>query len=289
MQTPDYLTIEPYGVSLSRFHSYLLGSVAPRPIGFASTLDTQGRPNLAPFSYFNVFSTRPPILILGPNRAGQTGIQKDTAINAFNTFELVVNVVSYDLVQQMNIASAPYPSGVDEFVHSGLTPIPSEKVKAFRVKESPVQLECKVTKFVSLGSTGGSGNLIISEVLLMHIDKRVLDENGNIDPRKIDLVGRMGADYYCRTTDLFELPKPSGNNIIGWTGLPDSVKNSSILTGNDLGKLAHVTAFPTEGEIQAFQKQHADRLRNEADVHRFAQELLQENRLDEAWMALLGK
>ena len=284
----EFLTIEPYGLALSQFHGYLLGSVAPRPIALVGTLDAQGRPNLAPFSYFNVFSTRPPVLILGPNRAGQTATQKDTAMNAFNTFEVVVNVVNYDMVQQMNISSAPYPVGTDEYKASGLTPIPSEKVKPFRVKESPVQLECKVREFVSLGSSGGAGNLIICDVLLMHINTEVMDENGKIDPRKMDLVGRLGGDWYCRTMDLFELPKPAGDHIIGWQGLTDDIRNSKILSGNDLGKLAQITTFPNREQVQAFWNDLQTDAGSVDEIHLLAKEFLQKNQVNEAWMVLLG-
>ena len=256
--TQNYITIDPQGTRLAEMHGYLLGAVGPRPIALASTVDREGNPNLAPFSYFNVFSTRPPILIIAPNRSGKTGMNKDTARNAFDTFEVVVNVISYSIVQQINLASASFAQGINEFEKSGLTGISSLAVKPLRVKESPVQLECKVREFISLGAAGGAGNLIICDVVLMHISESILDENGKISPQKLDLVGRMGGDWFVRTgneqgkdSPLFVLPKPP-NDIIGYDALPKSLLNSEILTANDLGKLAHATRIMDDQEVQTY-------------------------------------
>lgn len=256
--TQNYITIDPQGTHLTDMHGYLLGAVGPRPIALASTVDREGKPNLAPFSYFNVFSTRPPVLIIAPNRSGKTGMNKDTARNAFDTFEVVVNVINYSIVQQINLASASFAQGINEFEKSGLTGIPSLMVKPLRVKESPVQLECKVREFISLGATGGSGNLIICDVVLMHISESILDENKKISPHKLDLVGRMGGDWFVRTgneqgkdSPLFALPKPP-NDIIGYDALPKSLLNSEILTANDLGKLAHATHILDDKDVQIY-------------------------------------
>jgi flavin reductase (DIM6/NTAB) family NADH-FMN oxidoreductase RutF len=203
------MTITPGSIKTAQLHAYLLGSVSPRPICFASTIDSDGNANLSPFSFFNVFSANPPILVFSPARSGRTGESKDTYKNVKEVAEVVINVVTYNMVQQMSLASSPFPKGVDEFVKTGFTPIESELVKPARVKESPVQLECVVENIIELGQEGGAGNLIICKVVKMHIQENALNEHGQIDQTKIDLVARMGGDWYCRANGeaLFELVK----------------------------------------------------------------------------------
>ncbi len=248
------LRIDPKEVKTPVLHSYLLGAVAPRPIAFASTIDKDGNPNLAPFSFFNVFSANPPIAVFSPARSGRTGITKHTYDNVKEVPEVVINVVNYDMVQQMSLASTEYPKGVNEFVKAGFTPVASEMVKPFRVKESPAQLECKVKQVIELGEQGGAGNLIICEVVLMHIDEKVLDANQMIDPNKIDLVARLGGNWYSRTNGnaLFEVTKPLLNLGIGVDAIPDHIRHSDVLTGNNLGQLGNIEKLPTEADIMHY-------------------------------------
>ena len=283
------MKIIPDEVSLGRLHNYMLGSVGPRPIAFASTVDKDGNRNLSPFSYFNVFSTRPPIAIFSPAKSGRTNTQKNTYENAKETMEVVINVVNHQIVQQMSLSSTAYEKGVDEFVKSGLTAVASEKVKPARVKESPVQLECKVREIVELGDEGGSGNLIICEILLIHINDEVLDADGAIDQTKIDLVGRMGGNYYVRAHGdaLFEVPKPLASLGIGVDQIPEEIRNSNILTGNDLGMLGNVEAMPSEEQVNAF-KQSNEVPSDITAKHLMAHQLLNEVKIAEAWKVLLS-
>lgn len=250
------LSFNPSELTIPKLHQLLLGSVGPRPICFASTVDKDGNRNLAPFSFFNVFSANPPILVFSPARSGRTGESKDTYKNVKEVSEVVINVVTYNMVQQMSLASSPFPKGVDEFVKTGFTPIESELVKPARVKESPVQLECVVENIIELGQEGGAGNLIICKVVKMHIHEDALNEHGQIDQTKIDLVARMGGDWYCRANGeaLFELVKPLTTCGIGVDALPEHIRLSHILTGNDLGKLGNVEEAPSieiSAEIKA--------------------------------------
>lgn len=233
-------------LSTQKMHQLLLGSVGPRPICFASTIDAQGNRNLAPFSFFNVFSAAPPILVFSPARSGRTGESKHTYQNVLEVPEVVINIVNYAMVEQMSLASSPYAKGVDEFVKAGFTPIASETIAPFRVKESPVQFECHVNQVIELGQQGGAGNLIICQVKKIHVNEAFMNEQGNIDQSKIDLVARMGGDWYCRANGeaLFELVKPLTVCGIGVDALPDHIKNSHRLTGNELGKLGNLEAVP---------------------------------------------
>ncbi len=289
----EYLSLDPRELEARKLHGYLLGSVTPRPIAFASTLDREGRPNLAPFSYFNVFSTRPPILIFAPNRSGLTGLQKDTALNALETFEVVINLVSWQIVQQMNLASGEFEHGVNEFEKSGLTPLASELVRPPRVAESPVQFECRVREVLVLGGEGQSGNLIICEILRMHIQSRVLNAAGQIDPLRLDVVARMGGNWYLRIHPdaLFERPKPN-LPLIGWDGLPESIRHSSVLTGNEIGQLAHAPRLPEAAELEAFRASPegqalTEGLEEREDYHAAAARLLAAGRLQEALQVAL--
>lgn len=293
------MKIKPGEIPTPKLHGYLLGSVAPRPIAFASTLDGEGKPNLSPFSFFNVFSANPPIVIFSPARRVRDNTTKHTLENAKTTREVVINIVSYDMVQQMSLASTEYGDGVDEFVKAGFTHEASELVKPFRVKEAPVQLECKVREIVELGNEGGAGNLIICEVKLMHIKDEVLDEDGKIDPRKIDLVSRMGGDWYCRANGdaLFEVPKPLRTHGIGVDQIPESIRTSKILTGNDLGLLGNVESLPDETDVNdykleiladIFMEFEDDSAALEQALHQRAHELLETQNTDEAWKTLLA-
>ena len=247
------LTIDPKELPIPKLHHYLLGSIGPRPIAFASTIDAEGNRNLAPFSFFNVFSANPPILIFSPARSGRTNTTKNTHDNVKAVAEVVINVVTYDMVHQMSLTSSPFDAGVDEFEKAGFTPIASDTIGPFRVKESPVQMECKVLEVKELGQNGGAGNLIICEVQKIHIDERVLDENQMVDQKKIDLVSRMGGNWYCRANDasMFEVDKPITTIGVGVDSLPINIRTSSQLTGNDLGILGNMQTIPTNEEIKA--------------------------------------
>jgi len=280
-------------------HAHLLGSVGPRPIALASTIDSDGKPNLSPFSYFNVFSSNPPILIFSPARRVRNNTTKDTLSNAKATGEVVINVVNYNIVQQTSLSSTEYATDVNEFVKSGLTPVDSVKVKPFRVKESPVQFECKVNDVVALGDNGGAGNLIICEVVLMHVKENVLGENGLIDQQKIDLVARMGGNWYCRAHSeaLFEVEKPLSTLGIGVDQIPKRIRESVYLDGNDLGKLGNVEKLPTEEELKEFSEHwrvkqilesSGDGMEAREQLHQYAKELLDENKINKAWKALLS-
>lgn len=286
------MKIVPGDIKTGQLHSYLLGAVAPRPICFASTIDEDGNPNLSPFSFFNVFGSKPPILIFSPARRVRDNTTKHTLENARRTGEVVINVVNYNIVQQMNLASCEYPEGVNEFVKSGLTPIASDMVKPFRVKESPAQLECRVKEIIETGAEGGAGNLIICEVLCMHLDDSVLDEAGVIDPHKIDLVARMGANYYCRASgnSVFEVNKPNMELGVGVDNLPEQIRTSKILTGNELGILGNCTAVPAKDAAFADEKLQSI-IASGGDIatlHSYAKELLAVNDVDRAWQVLLS-
>lgn len=282
------LSFLPKDLETPKLHSYLLSAVAPRPIAFASTVDKDGRPNLSPFSFFNVFSANPPILIFSPARRVRGNTTKHTLENVEVTNEVVINVVNYDIVQQMSLSSTEYPEGVNEFEKAGLTMLKSDIVKPFRVAESPIQMECKVNEVVKLGTEGGAGNLVICEVVKMHINDEVLDENGAIDQVKLDLVSRAGGSFYSRAkSGFFEIPKPLRTLGIGVDALPEHVRNSNILTGNDLGLLANVETLPTEDAILAFKQKHDLSKINLEEKHKKAQDFLSYNDVESAWKMLL--
>ncbi|HBN03119.1 MAG TPA: flavin reductase [Bacteroidetes bacterium] len=245
------VSLDPKELSVPILHQYLLGSIGPRPIAFASTVDKEGNRNLAPFSFFNVFSANPPILIFSPARSGRMNTTKDTHNNVKEVAEVVINVVTYDMVHQMSLASSPFEAGVDEFEKAGFTPVASDTIRPFRVKESPVQLECKVLEVKELGENGGAGNLVICEVLKIHISESVLDQKGMIDQEKIDLVSRMGGNWYCRANgeSLFEVDKPLTAIGIGVDALPAKIKMCKELTGNDLGILGNLQSIPNDEEM----------------------------------------
>ena len=293
------LTFNPQEITVQRLHQLLLGSIGPRPIAFASTMNAAGQANLAPFSFFNVFSANPPILIFSPARSGRTNETKDTYKNVKELPEVVINVVNFDIVHQMSLASSPYSPEISEFEKSGLTPIPSETIKPFRVAEAPVQFECRVNEVKELGHEGGAGNLIICEVLRMHVREDLIDEKGLIDQHKIDLVSRMGGDWYCRADvhSMFEIKKPITTCGIGFDVLPLDIKNSRVLSGNDLGQLAGIENLPNETDVneyklielsELFVSLENDAVELEKQLHQKAKVLLSENKLEEAWLTLLA-
>ena len=293
------LSLDPKELTVQRLHQLLLGAIGPRPIAFASTLDADGNANLAPFSFFNVFSANPPILVFSPARSGRTGQSKDTFNNAKAIPEVVINVVNYNMVHQMSLASSPYAPGVDEFIKAGFTPLASEKIAPFRVAEAPVQFECKVNQIIELGQEGGAGNLIICEVVQLHIQEELLNENGLIDQHKIDLVARMGGDWYCRanTTSMFEIKKPITTCGIGYDALPQDIKSSQVLSANDLGQLAGIEELPNETDVNEYKLLELSTLFLELEhdasaleqaLHQKAHELLAQNLLEEAWLTLLS-
>ncbi|WP_118950953.1 flavin reductase family protein [Taibaiella helva] len=292
------MIITPGEISTKQLHAYLLGSVAPRPICFASTIDKEGNPNLSPFSFFNVFGSKPPIAVFSPARRVRDNTIKHTLENIYETREVVINVVTYDMVQQMSLASCEYPKGVNEFTKSGFTPVASELVKPFRVKESPVSMECKLLQVIETGTEGGAANLIICEIIKMHIDDRILGDDQQIDPHKIDLVARMGKDFYCRASGdaVFEVPKPNLELGIGMDALPPAIRNSNILSGNDLGLLANSTEIPVVSGLQdderlrqIIQDYIQDRPLLQKAQHQYAKELLARHEVDRAWQVLLAE
>ena len=293
------LSLNPKELEPSKLHHYLLGAVVPRPICFASTIDENGRPNLAPFSFFNVFSSNPPIAIFSPSRSGRTGKHKDTYNNIQKVKEVVINMVDYKMVEQMSLASSPYDSNEDEFIKSGFTKVKSELVNPFRVKESPVHLECKVNEVKELGHEGGAGNLIICEILKIHIQNNILDESNMIDQEKIDLVARMGGNWYSRTErkSMFEITKPMSLKGIGFDQIPNEILSSKYLSGNDLGKLAGIEFLPNETAVNDFKlielselflDLEDDPIKLEWSLHEKAKEFLAVNDLEAAWKTLLS-
>lgn len=287
-------TFDPKEISVGKLHGLLLSSVAPRPIAFASTIDNNGNSNLSPFSFFNVFSANPPIMIFSPARRVRDNTTKHTLENVEVIKEVVINVVNYDLVHQMSLSSTEYPEGVNEFDKAGLTMLASSEVRPFRVAEAPVQFECKVNEVIKLGKEGGAGNLIICEVVKLHISKDVLNADDSINQEKLDLVARAGGSYYTRANKgFFEIPKPLSTLGIGVDKMPDVVKNSMILTGNDLGMLGNVEQFPTEEEIKAFISDISERYPDIKDAshrkkHKIAQNYLSFGDVESAWKLLLS-
>lgn len=293
------MKVDPKETPVPKLHGHLLGSIGPRPIAFASTVNADGTPNLSPFSFFNVFSANPPVAIFSPARRGRDNTTKHTYHNAKETGEVVINVVNYDMVQQMSLSSTEYPDGVNEFVKAGLTQVASERVAPPRVKESPVQLECKVMEVRELGDQGGAGNLIICEVLLIHINDEVIGEDGRIDQQKIDLVGRMGGNWYCRAHGeaLFEVAKPLSTLGIGVDQIPEDIRLSKVLTGNNLGQLGNVETLPDETEVNDFKlteladlfiELEDDAVALEKALHEKAKAYLDQGQVDEGWKTLLA-
>lgn len=293
------ITYDPKDLPIPKLHQYLLGAIGPRPIAFASTIDENGNHNLSPFSFFNVFSAAPPVLIFSPARNGRTNTTKDTYNNVKKVPEVVINIVNYDILHQMSLSSSPYAPDVDEFVKAGFTALPSDKIRPMRVKESPVQFECKVNQVMELGDQGGAGNLVICEVVKIHINEAVLDDNGMIDQKKIGLVARMGGNWYCHANEasMFEVTKPLTTIGIGFDQLPDDIRNSSILSGNDLAQLAGVEVLPNETDVNEYKLIELNELFMELEdapaqleeaLHQRAKQLIAQNDLTGAWMTLLS-
>lgn len=287
-------SFNPSDLNAAERHGYLLDAVGPRPIAFASTMSRSGVPNLSPFSFFNVFSSNPPIMVFSPSRRVRDNTTKHTLVNCEETGEVVINIVNYDIVQQMSLSSTEYAEDINEFEKSGLTMLKSDLVKPFRVKESPVQFECKVKDILALGQEGGAGNLIIAEVVKFHIAEHILDQHEKIDQYKIDQVARMGGSWYSRANrGMFEVPKPSSKPGIGIDKMPDKVKHSLVLNGNDLGKLGNVEVLPQNIEIKTFLKEEhlVDFISNvdEKGLHQKAQDFLKSDDTFAAWCILLSK
>ena len=280
------LSLTPSELSVPQLHQYLLGAVGPRPICFASTVDAAGNHNLAPFSFFNVFSAKPPIAIFSPNLSGRTGQAKDTHLNIKEVPECVINIVNYNMVQQMSLASSPYEKGISEFIKAGFTPIPSELVRPMRVAESPVQLECKVFEVKEIGNC----NLVMCEIIKIHINENVLGANQLIDQQKIDLVARMGGNWYCRAHGdaLFEIEKPITTIGVGVDALPLEYRNSSVLTGNNLGQLGNLEILPTQEEINQFKSTNNFNFNKKKKKHNYIKTLLEGNKIKDAWCIILG-
>ena len=254
MAEPTWKTLQPEACTVPEFHSYMLACAGPRPIAFVSTVDKDGRPNLAPYSFFNVFGTNPATLIFSPARRGRDGSTKHTLHNAEEVGECVVNMVSYSIVEQMSLASTEFEEGVNEFEKAGFTALPSQFVKPFRVAESPAAFECRVEQIIKTGDRGGAGNLVICRILALHINAALLDQSGKVNQAAMDLVGRMGYEYYTRANadSIFEVPKPRTNNAIGFDGLPAAIRESHFFTGNELARLASCSKLFTASEIRDF-------------------------------------
>lgn len=293
------LTLHTAELSPAQIQNYLQYAIAPRPICFASTIDREGRVNLSPFSFFNMFSSNPPVCVFSPARRVRDNTTKHTLENILEVRECVINIVNYSMVQQTSLASTEYPKGTDEFVKAGFTPLASELVRPPRVAEAPVQLECTVRDVIHLGDTPGAGNLILADVKLIHIREEILDETGKIDQAKIDLVARLGGDWYCRVTpeNLFRVAKPLTTLGIGVDALPYAVRNSAILSGNNLGQLGNVEHLPEDQEIEDMKSDPAvrdildatigDQATRTTLLHTLARGWLEEGRVADAWKVLL--
>ena len=285
-----YRSIDPSTLKIPELHGLLLGSIAPRPIAFASTIDKEGKVNLSPFSFFNVFGSNPPTLIFSPARRGRDNTTKHSYENVKEVAEVVINIANYPMVEQMSLSSTEYPKGVNEFVKAGFTEAASEKVRPPRVAEAPVAFECLVKEIVETGPDGGAGNLIICEVIHMHINEAILDADGKIDPMKLDPIGRLGGNWYSRSKNaLFEVEKPLAKMGIGVDALPETIRNSRVLTGNDLGKLGNVEAMPEANKamLEGDQKWQALNSAGEQEKHQYAHELLEANEVAKAWQVLI--
>lgn len=284
-------TIIPGTIPTPELHQYLLGSVSPRPIAFVSTIDEEGNHNLAPYSFFNAFSSNPPILVFSSNRRVQDNTTKDTLHNIISNRECVVNVVSYNIVRQMMICSVDYPKEFNEFEQAGLHQDFSTMVKPALVRESPVNMECKVRDIIHLGDKGGAGHLIICDVICMHIEEKVLDEKGSIDPHKIDLMGRMGKAYYVRASGaaVQSMPQSQSLPIIGYPNLPEQIRNSEILTANDIATLSGLKAMPTSQQIEEYCRFHPEVLKfTKNTLHAYARTLIESKKPEEALTVLLS-
>ncbi|RDY58704.1 flavin reductase family protein [Flagellimonas nanhaiensis] len=281
-------TVDPSQIPQPELHGILLTAVAPRPICFASTVDKEGNVNLSPFSFFNVFSSNPPMLIFSPARSGRDNSMKHSHQNVKEVPEVVINIVNHDMVEQMSLASTAYEKGVNEFVKAGFTQVPSEKVTPPRVGEAPVSFECSVQEVIELAQSPGAGNLILAKVELIHINENYLTE-GNLDTKKLDLVGRMGGSWYIKANGdaLFEIPKPITTKGIGVDALPLGIRESDILTGNNLGRLGNLEKLPSASEIEAIGNTKEVQNLTKKEIHVLAQRILEEGNTQKALTLLL--
>lgn len=288
-------TIDPKDITTVQLQAYMQSAIGPRPIALASTIDADGNPNLSPFSFFNMFSANPPILVFSPSRRVRDNTLKHTLFNVQATQQVVINVVNYDMVQQTSLSSTEYQDGVNEFEKAGFTMLKSDLVRPFRVAESPVQFECIVNEVIGLGDQGGAGNLVICEVVKMHINEAVLNEQGAIQQDKMDLVARMGGNWYTRANDgLFEVEKPLTTLGIGVDVIPEEVKKSPIFSGNDLGILGNVEQLPSMEEVESFVSENPElqQLLLQGDQNKKlekAKEYLIENNVTLAWQTILAQ
>ena len=294
-------TINPKDLSTAELQNLLQGAICPRPIAFASTINAAGDVNLSPFSFFNLFSANPPILVFSPSRKVRDNTTKHTLDNILEVPEVVIHVVGYDLVEQMSLASTEYPKGVNEFVKAGLTALPSHLVAPPRVKESPIAFECKVQQVIPLGDQGGAGNLVIGEILQIHLNENILDSSGAIAPLKLDPVARLGGNWYTKINEdsLFQIPKPLTTLGIGVDQIPEEIRSSPVLSANNLGRLGNVKQLPSPEEIALFSaredledSRRRFRLDEESwieHLHRWAKEELEAGNVDLAWKILLQK
>jgi len=289
-------TIDISSLPVMEKQQWLQHAIAPRPICFASTIDKNGHVNLSPFSFFNLFSSNPPIVIFSPARRGRDNTTKHTLENVLEVPECVINIVDYAMVQQMSLSSCEFPKEVNEFVKAGFTEQLSTRVQPPMVKEAKIKLECKVNEVKSLGENGGAGQLVIAEVLCMHVDESILGEDGKIDQQKLELVARLGGDWYCKVdpTNLFKVPKPNTKLGIGIDQLPESIRSSQVLTGNHLGMLGNVHEMPdidasfTDDRVKnIFQYYSVSPAEMETELHKYAAELLNAGHVEKAWQVLL--
>jgi flavin reductase (DIM6/NTAB) family NADH-FMN oxidoreductase RutF len=288
------ITIDPKTTPVPRLMGLMQGTISPRPIAFVSSIDKDGKINLSPFSFFNMVSINPPILIFSPSRRVRDNTTKHTYENVLEVPEVVINIVNYPMVQQTSLASTEYAKGVNEFIKAGFTPVNSQSVKPPRVAESPAAFECKVNQIISLGKEGGAGNLVICEVLLAHFKDEIFDESKYIDPFKIDTVARMGGDWYCRAQGnaVFKVTKPLDKTGIGVDQIPEHIRLSKILTGNDLGVLGNVEQLPSEQSIADFSNlpEVMQAIKEgEERVHKLAQKFLDAGSVEDAWKVLLSE
>jgi len=295
----EFTTFVTKDLAIPDLHQYLLGSIGPRPIALASTISSDGIPNLSPFSFFNVFSANPPIVIFSPSRRGRTADLKDTYHNVKAVPEVVINVVNYNMVHQCNLASSPYSFDTDEFSKSGFTSLASENVRPFRVAESPVQMECRVNEVIELGKGGSAGNLVVCEVIKIHIESSLFNERGDIDQQKIDLVARMGRHWYCRAQpeSMFELVQPTTSCGIGFDQLSTELLNSNIFNKKELSLLASIEKLPDETQVNEYKlielsdffvSLEDNPIELERILYKHAQQLLTENKLQDAWKTILA-
>jgi len=288
------LIVDPKEITTPKLHAYLLGAVTPRPIGFVSSVDKDGNVNLSPFSFFNCFGSNPPLLIFSPARRGRDNTTKHSYENVLEVPEVVIHIVNYAMVQQMSLASTEYPKGINEFIKAGLTPTASVLVKPPRVAEAPIAMECRVQQVIKTGDQGGAGNLVICEILRMYIKDEVLDAEGRIDPFKLDAVARLGGDWYARIhgNAIFKVPKPLERQGIGVDQIPEKIRLSKILTGNDLGMLGNVEKLPDAEAVEKSKQEpdvHQALMKGGEAIHKLAQQYLEEGRVDDAWKVLLLK